>query len=131
MNEISDLFGKIIDMHKNYKEINNVELEKLYDLLKEKLSNETRPEVIAKALDRDIVDLMQPFVWFMFDMYQKAIELDPLNEKLIKDFLLYVDIHSGPDWEEEVREIRKLLDSKQIEQAAKAALQIDYNKTWD
>ncbi len=44
--------------------------------------------------------------------------MDPLNTKLIADFIFYVDIHSGPDWEEEV------------ETAGKESLKIDYYK-WD
>jgi hypothetical protein len=127
---IPDLFEKLIFLHKNYEPGKEKDIQKLYDVLKEEIKKETDPDVIIEAINKDISDLMYLSTSFMFEVYQRAIELNPMNVRLIESFVDYVDIHSGPDWEVEVNQIRDLLRSNCIEKAAQVALQIDYNK-WD
>lgn len=130
MNKISDLLTKVTMMHQTQEPNSEKEFEKIYVLLRAKIRKETNPQPLAEALNRDIGELMYPHISLMFEIYQRAIQLDPTNENLITDFVDYVDIHSGPDWQEEVEQIRSLLHQNQIEEASNTALQIDYHK-WD
>src|SRR5690606_26454253 len=102
MNKISDLLTKVIMMHQTQEPNSEKGFEKIYVLLRAKIRKETNPQPLAEALNRDIGELMYPHISLMFEIYQRAIQLDPTNENLITDFVDYVDIHSGPDWQEEV-----------------------------
>ncbi len=130
MSSISQDIDEIIWMHKNYQPSFEEKINNKYSSLKEKINAETDPSMIIKALDRSFEELFVLDIPFMFEAYQKAIQLDPLNTKLIEEFIFYVDVHSGPDWEEEVEKVRMLLNKGEIEKAGKVALTIDYYK-WD
>ena len=130
MSSISHDIDEIIWMHKNYQPSFEEKINNKYSSLKEKINAETDPSMIIKALDRSFEELFVLDIPFMFEAYQKAIQLDPLNTKLIEEFIFYVDVHSGPDWEEEVEKVRMLLNKGEIEKAGKVALTIDYYK-WD
>lgn len=128
MSSISQDIDEIIWMHKNYQPSFEEKINNKYSSLKEKINAETDPSMIIKALDRSFEELFVLDIPFMFEAYQKAIQLDPLNTKLIEEFIFYVDVHSGPDWEEEVEKVRMLLNKGEIEKAGKVALKIDYYK---
>lgn len=128
MSSISQDIDEIVWMHKNYQPSFEEKINNKYSSLKEKINAETDPSMIIKALDRSFEELFVLDIPFMFEAYQKAIQLDPLNTKLIEEFIFYVDVHSGPDWEEEVEKVRMLLNKGEIEKAGKVALKIDYYK---
>ncbi|EGK06712.1 hypothetical protein HMPREF9374_4048 [Desmospora sp. 8437] len=130
MNKISQAIEELIYMHKNYKTSLEKVINDKYEILIHKINGETDSNAIINALDKDISDLMYLRVSFMFLVYKKAIQLDPVNKKLIEDFIDYVEIHSGPDWEQEINKVRMLLDNDEIEKAGNKSLNIDYNK-WD
>ena len=117
-------------MCKDYKPSFEKEIDSKYDILINKINAEKNSGAIVKALDKDIGDLMYLRVSFLFVVYKKAIQLDPLNKKLIEDFIYYVEIHSGPDWEQEINKVKTLLNNGEVEKAGNESLKIDYNK-WD
>ncbi|MFD1427624.1 hypothetical protein JOD24_001449 [Kroppenstedtia sanguinis] len=130
MNKISQGIEELLNMYKSYKISPEQAISDQYDFLIDQIKDETDASVLIHALDKDISDLMYLDVYFMFFAYKKAIQLDPVNKGLIEDFIYYVDIHSGPDWEQEVNKVRMYLDHHEIEKAGKESLKIDYNK-WD
>jgi hypothetical protein len=117
----------------NFLDLTNDESEKVDQQIfkaiedfKLELKNVKKPRILIDIIEDDKQDYDMS-IELMFLVYQKLLKLAP-NRNILLDFVCYLDLVSGPDWEEELESIRNFIDEDKVSEAIEVALKVDYHK---
>jgi hypothetical protein len=108
--------SKKID-HQIFKTVEDFKLE---------LKHVSNPQQLINIIEADKQNY-EMSIELMFLVYQQLLKLTPARNILL-DFVCYLDLVSGPDWEEELESIRYFIDEDKISEAVEVALKVDYHK---
>lgn len=86
--------------------------------------NDSQPLIDIIEYDKQDYDMS---IELMFLVYQQLLKVTP-NRKILLDFVGYLDLVSGPDWEEELESMRDFVDEDKVSEAIEIALKVDYHK---
>lgn len=98
----------------------------LMEDFKFKLKEINNYQLLIDIIEEDKMNYDMP-IKLMFLVYQRLIELQP-NKDILLGFADYLELISGPDWEEEIDAIRMFVSDNKISEAIKVALKVDYYK---
>ena len=101
-------------------------ISKIVEDFKLELKNVNNPQPLIDIIEDDKQNYDMS-IELMFLVYQQLLNLTP-KKSILLDFVCYLDLVSGPDWEEELESIRNFANEDKVSEAIEVALKVDYHK---
>jgi hypothetical protein len=116
----------LLDLTKDDSERLNQYISKVTEDFKLELKGVDNPQLLIDIIEEDKHDYDMS-IELMFLVYQQLLKLTS-NRNILLDFVCYLGLVSGPDWEEELEAIRNFVDEDKVSKAVEVALKVDYHK---